>query len=214
MSSYQHRKPHVESYDHLISTMGFPILVRWHLYIRVRTCVVGVCGLARQGCMVAIVKPTRGYTCYMPTLPLELGLPAGSDNQQQQAADILYHTLGKSILHSNLVKSRLSITYNLYTLHCTSPLGRSRPQTPQSRHHIPYPARKLTGCLLGAQSPYSSFHMAVLYAITCYKQCILSVFQHRFDKLVGQYYQKVWLTVNLNWLRYWFGNYFGKATYT
>ena len=36
MSSYQYRNPIVEirwSYDHLISKMGFPILVRWHLYV-------------------------------------------------------------------------------------------------------------------------------------------------------------------------------------
>ena len=36
MPSYQYRKSIVEirrSYDRLISTMGFPILVRWHLYI-------------------------------------------------------------------------------------------------------------------------------------------------------------------------------------
>ena len=36
MSSYQYRKSIVEirrSYDRLISTMGFSILVRWHLYI-------------------------------------------------------------------------------------------------------------------------------------------------------------------------------------
>ena len=36
MSSYQYRKSHCgdrRSYDRLISTMGFPIPVRWHLYI-------------------------------------------------------------------------------------------------------------------------------------------------------------------------------------
>ena len=39
MSYYQYRKSHVEirrSYDRLISTMGFPILVRRHLYIESR----------------------------------------------------------------------------------------------------------------------------------------------------------------------------------
>ena len=36
MPSYQYRKSHVEirrSYNRLISTMGIPILVRWHLYV-------------------------------------------------------------------------------------------------------------------------------------------------------------------------------------
>ena len=36
MPSYQYRESHLEirrSYDRLISTMGFPILVKWHLYI-------------------------------------------------------------------------------------------------------------------------------------------------------------------------------------
>ena len=36
MSSYQYRKTHCG--DRLISTMGFPILVRWHLYIESGPC--------------------------------------------------------------------------------------------------------------------------------------------------------------------------------
>ena len=39
MSSYQYRKSH---YDRLISTMGFPILVRWHLHIESGPCVFSV----------------------------------------------------------------------------------------------------------------------------------------------------------------------------
>ena len=43
MSSYQHRKSHCWDktifYDRLISTMGLPLLVRWHLYIESGPCI-------------------------------------------------------------------------------------------------------------------------------------------------------------------------------